>query len=159
MMINLKQLKADREAGTDGPWRYRPNSTDDWGTVCGPEQVDTIGTHICQARDPLVYRSEQLAEHRAAGTDPWEVNARRIARLPDLEAAYIEAVAKLDKAVEALGDSQATLASIRAATVGEDWGEQSTSEHIHDLCGETMRLNMTVIKGSKPQPAKSERDE
>lgn len=55
--------------------------------------------------------------------------------------------AKLDKAVKALGDSQATLASIRAATVGEDWGEQSTSEHIHDLCGETMRLNMAVIEG------------
>lgn len=61
--------------------------------------------------------------------------------------------AKLDKAVEALGDSQATLAAIRAMSVGEDWGEQSTSEHIHDLCGETMRLNMAVIKGSKPQPA------
>ena len=85
-------MLADRDAGTQGPWIYRPDQYDDWGVV----KVD--GCVICQARDPERLDSTTLAQHRKNGTDPWEANARRIARVPDMEAEIIRLRAALDKA-------------------------------------------------------------
>lgn len=49
----------------------------------------------------------------------------------------------------ALEDSSATLAAIRAMTVYDDWGDQSISEHIHDLCGDNLRKNAAALKGQE----------
>lgn len=74
--VNLTELLADREAGTGGEW-----------------EVGGGGTHYFNARVKDGHRVAQMAiakmsQHAAEG----QANARRIARLPDLEAAYIEAV-------------------------------------------------------------------
>lgn len=75
--INLDELIADREAGTDGPWYY-----------------DNVQGRIFQRPDPLVRYIIREMESSI------ETNARRIARLPDLEAAYIEAMGLLDQVAE-----------------------------------------------------------
>lgn len=83
-MIDLDQLKADREAGTPGEWRSERDTC----------HFDTLSD---------IYAGKALiAQTGATPVQAQEADARRIARLPDLEAAYIEAVAKLDQAVEAL---------------------------------------------------------
>ena len=65
-MIDMKALLADREAGTPGPWEYDAD-TDSVLTADGYE--------VCW--------------------DATETNARRIARVPDLEQALIDARAAL----------------------------------------------------------------
>lgn len=71
--INLDELRADREAGTDGPWHC-----DDG----------------CDVRD----RNDVMAG--IVVTDTPEIDARRIARLPDLEAAFLEAVEVIKRLAE-----------------------------------------------------------
>ena len=68
----LEQIKADRENGTQGPWRQGQSGN---LRVYGP---DGMGEH-----SGLVFDVEtgKASKGRA--------NARRIARVPDLEAAYI----------------------------------------------------------------------
>lgn len=74
----VAQMVADREAGTPGPWRMRVNKRDDQYTcdvsICGDIFV------LADLNGP------QYAHQRA--------NARRIARLPDLEAAYLTLAAE-----------------------------------------------------------------
>lgn len=78
MTINLKQLIADREAGTEGPWDipYMP------GMIYAPD-------------GPLAdcFSNEQ--------------DARRIARLPDLEEAFLEAVQLLEQYAQWIGGYEA----------------------------------------------------
>ena len=71
--IDMAALLADREAGTDDPW----------------EVIDgnTHGSEIIAPAQPSVRRNVAKC-----GGPNRESNARRIARLPELEAAYIEAV-------------------------------------------------------------------
>ena len=71
-MSLIDDIKRDREAGTPGPWG---TTSDERSVRGGPKYVSE---HICSMDH---YRDERL-EERAP-------NARRIARVPDLEAAYI----------------------------------------------------------------------
>lgn len=91
--INMKELIADREAGTPGDWRVHEDGR--YYGIEAPNDVSIIvwgegGDDWCGVR----------------GTEPGELdahaNARRIARLPDLEAAYIEAVELLRDIEESL---------------------------------------------------------
>lgn len=84
----VAQMVADMQAGTPGPWLYRPGPYDDWGVVKAGHCV------LCQVRDPEAIDEAILSAHRRNGTDPWEANASRIARLPDLEAAYLTLAAE-----------------------------------------------------------------
>lgn len=68
-----------KEAFTPGPWQYRPDKYDDWGVVKAPERFV-----ICQARDRNAMDDDCLNQHRRAGSDPWEANARLIAAAPEL---------------------------------------------------------------------------
>lgn len=81
MTINLKQLIEDREAGTPGNW------TDDCREHDEPYQPIKIkgGRHtVCSVWMDDAPVHDFNAMQRA--------NARRIARLPDLEEAFLEAV-------------------------------------------------------------------
>lgn len=74
----VAQMVDDREAGTPGPWRMRVNKRDDQYTcdvsICGDIFV------LADLNGP------QYAHQHA--------NARRIARLPDIEAAYLTLAAE-----------------------------------------------------------------
>ena len=76
----VAQMVADREAGTPGPWMighaYRSIVSDANTGYDRPDDVDAYGGH-------LVCESVK-----------WDANARRIARLPDLEAAYLTLAAE-----------------------------------------------------------------
>lgn len=89
--INLDELRADREAGTDGPWRYHHDKYE--------------GDAILASNKPIRWVVRRY-EDPDTGYDvvdiPNEADARRIARLPDLEAAYLEAVEALRVANDAI---------------------------------------------------------
>lgn len=78
--INLDELRADREAGTGGPWEVFNDPE------CARPGIEAIGETI------VVYGCDDDGE----GVHGDHANARRIARLPDLEAAYLEAVDLLE---------------------------------------------------------------
>ena len=75
----VAQMVADREAGTPGPWRMRVNKRDD---------QDTCDVSICGDIFVLADLNGPQYAHQHA-------NASRIARLPDLEAAYLTLAAEL----------------------------------------------------------------
>lgn len=76
---------------TPGPWSYRPELHDDWGTVRAGNGL------ICRARDPNVWHESELAAHRENKTDPWEANARLISAAPDMAEALAELLKEVDK--------------------------------------------------------------
>lgn len=75
--VDIEEMKADREAGTDGGWYTHPGS---------PRDVFVGDGELMATAYPMNHRPDIVAE----------ANARRIARLPELEAAYIEAVKALE---------------------------------------------------------------
>lgn len=94
-MIDLEQLKADREAGTDGPWQVS-GARHKGDLRLGPDaRLHMVGPDNDAVSAVFFSMKTGLGWH----------DARRIARLPDLEAAYIEVIAKLDKAVEAFSEA------------------------------------------------------
>lgn len=77
-MIDIDNLKADREAGTPGPWVLEyPDAT--WGIVPGSKRGYIFMSCFFEKGDGHDVR-----------------NARRIARVPDLETAVIAAEALAD---------------------------------------------------------------
>jgi len=114
---------------TPGPWTYKPTKYDDWGTVKAGK------FSICQARDPRAMGDGILADHRHAGTDPWEANARLISAAPDLLEALEPFAAMLkphhgdldderpimgiEDAVFTVGDLRKARAAIDKATGGD----------------------------------------
>lgn len=75
---------------TPGPWSYRPELHDDWGTVRAGNGF------ICKAKDPNVWHELELATHRKNKTDPWEANARLISAAPDMAEALDDLLMALD---------------------------------------------------------------
>lgn len=104
MTINLKQLIADREAGTGGPWwsdcEY---SEDEYGVAVIAARTDCGPLPGNPTRGMVAWASELLPENG----NRCETNARRIARLPDLEAAFLEAVQLLEQYAQWIGGYEA----------------------------------------------------
>lgn len=85
MTITLAELQADREAGTRGPWKADgPDPFGDYNVIFSDNEND------CRAILAVV------SNLRCPGMVA--ANARRAARLPELEAALIEAVGVLKEA-------------------------------------------------------------
>lgn len=81
----------------EGPWLYRPQEHDDWGTVRASN-----GGIVCQVRFP--YRSVmEIGAHRNKGTDPWEEVAKFVASAPDLYEA-LEHITDLFRSLKPLGE-------------------------------------------------------
>ena len=66
---DIEQMERDREAGTDGPWRLS-------GLL-----IEGQSGAVCLMGEPAQYAGD-----KSRMLDNWEVNARRIARVPTLEA-------------------------------------------------------------------------
>ena len=138
MMIDLNQLKSDREAGTDGPWSSdNPMDHEIWIVEDGK-----------QAYDWRVIAGLPWPENRSDITRKQQShNARRIARRPELEAAYIEVGAKLAKAVEALQ---------KIDNIAGAWplsGGYEDNLDLLEMCGKVSVKTLVLLT------AKSERDE
>lgn len=93
------EIKRDRESGTPGPWfqTHVPGWMPSGRTHIAARNHDTStiagDCPIAVAKDGATHWENKW---------PAEVNARRIARLPDLEAAYLAQAELLAEAVEAL---------------------------------------------------------
>lgn len=122
---------------TAEPWVYRPEEHDDWGIIRASvtEQGRLVGPIICQISDPDARDELTLSKHRAAGTDPWEANARRVvdcvnacAGIPDpaqLRAdrdALLEALGKVDDCITDLA-SEARLPIMDFAAANPELGD------------------------------------
>jgi hypothetical protein len=98
MTIDIEQLRADMKAGTPGPW-----SRNDTSSIFTASHESYVALCITGGtRTPLE------AEH----------NARRIARLPDLEAEYLRLRERLE----------ACLDWMEAGRASGDWGFWDWSE-------------------------------
>lgn len=99
----VQEMLAATSGHTAGPWKYRHYDFDDWGMVRGPG-----GWLVALARDGEGSPCDSHEEHRRAGTDPYEANARAITHLPTLRALLAETAA-------ALAAAEAREAGLRAA--------------------------------------------
>ena len=81
MPIDIEKLKEDRESGAEGPWGVKYNN------------IHALGRCIARM-DWAIHDSVD------------DANARRISRLPELEAAYIEAVECIISMVDAANSFQ-----------------------------------------------------
>lgn len=79
-MIEVEQVRELLSKATPGPWAYRSWEHDDWGIVRSAD-----GHITGRAKDTAV-EFDAVNAHRAAGTDPYEGNARLIAAAPDIAA-------------------------------------------------------------------------
>lgn len=80
-MNMIEQIKADREAGTQGPWC---TDTEDQGGA-GSDAYVSVGNGSQYVARIICYSPLTLHDR------PYKENARRIARVPGMEAALIAA--------------------------------------------------------------------
>lgn len=106
-MIDLEQLRRDMAEGTQGPWVA---DLSDPGDVV-----------VWKVTGEFVCNIGQAIQRVDVAFDLDETNARRIARLPDLEQAYLDAIAERDrlekvaKAAEELAKRVSMKAAMEAA--------------------------------------------
>ncbi|WP_425070683.1 hypothetical protein [Sagittula sp. S175] len=127
-MSLIEQIKRDREAGTPGPFHVSNGndpkalvfSTSNGGT-CPATSLVLATCHAPATRDEAKRMSRPLDSLEAAATlrrfsPVIESNARRIARLPDLEDAYIAAVEELARKDAALLAAEELARAVEAIT-------------------------------------------
>ena len=85
-----RRLEAATVGVTPGPWLYRPDRHDDWGTVKAGNCV------LCRIRDPERLDEDTLNDFRGRKVDPWEANARFTADARDLVPEALSAIAALE---------------------------------------------------------------
>lgn len=118
-----EDIRKDREQGTDGPWEVGVRDT-------GTDERYVRGNHfeICKC-----------LHHCVGGIEKeMEANARRIARLPELEEAYLAQAAEIERLREAIkyADSLVTI-EINPSNYGHDdvclLNDQTTEALLHLL--------------------------
>lgn len=102
-MNMIEQIKADREAGTAGPWC---TDTEDQGGA-GSDAYVSVGDGSQYVARIICYSPLTLHDR------PYKENARRIARVPDMEAALI--------AADELVTAYAVYESRASQDLAEDW--------------------------------------
>ena len=81
---------------------YRPNRHSDWGEIClDTPAEDGYYPVLVRVQPGFLVTQEEMAEHRAAGTDPYEEWARYIIRAVNAHAALVESVERLIRRLEA----------------------------------------------------------
>ena len=80
----MSDLEILSNAAAPGPWAYRPEKHDDWGTIRGGMIKTCIGDirpPVAVSNPPRVDNNYDYEAHRKAGTDPMEANGRFIVEL------------------------------------------------------------------------------
>lgn len=118
-MTVFDDIRADREAGTPGGWEI---STDVCGyetcTIHGIEKLPTedgLGQGWCYIKGPRAINDEWYWPDEAAQS----ANARRIARVPELEAIAL-AAEKMAEALEKIASDNVPV---------EDWNDRNKCKH------------------------------
>lgn len=100
----IDQIKSDREAGTPGPWSGHNMIHADRGTQMTPDEIGLYVAHSVRIGDPsrFLFVSGKHADggdcdvcHTGNGPRG-PANTRRIARVPDMEAALLSAAELAD---------------------------------------------------------------
>lgn len=106
-MSLIDDIKADREAGTPGPWVV-PDQT--WRrdlTVEIDGRCHEGGILIpCPGSGGAMSYTDTVCKMDWSGSELWLANARRIARVPTLEAKVLAAEAMMKHAAQTLRDIQ-----------------------------------------------------
>lgn len=139
MTIEIEAIKADREAGTEGPWSAL-NMVGDDGLPMTPEQIGEYVTNSLRMADEsrFLFVSAQCPDGGACdvchvGNGPrGPRNVRRIARVPEMEAALIE----MAEALSFYADVSDYVAPLTGA-MGKLWQD----------CGETARAVLSKHVG------------
>lgn len=126
-MTNRNELERLLAAATEGPWAYRPDEFDDWGVVKSPprevgnyEPPLILRTVLAQMRDDRRLDEETLSEHRRAGTDPWEANARLVVFLRNSAQHYLSLMDEVERLRGELGWVIETLHEINPSNYEHD---------------------------------------
>lgn len=96
----IAEMKADMEAGTDGPWRVEDGTALIWGD-CNPQDMTTRG----MGRPTAECRTTPEFRKTRPDWDEGVANARRIARVPALEAEVLRIVEAVEGLAQAYQDS------------------------------------------------------
>src|SRR5574343_560425 len=103
-MTDRNELERLLAAATEGPWEYRPDEFDEWGVVKSPprevgnyEPPLILRTVLAQMRDDRRLDEDTLNEHRRAGTDPWEANARLVVFLRNNAQHYLSLMDEVER--------------------------------------------------------------
>lgn len=101
-MTLIEQIKKDREAGTPGPWCVPDQTYSRKLTVeiDGRNEGDLLIP--CPGSGGAMSYTGEVCTLSWMGTEIWDANARRIARVPDMEAALLAADEHLVTALEAI---------------------------------------------------------
>ena len=129
MTIDHDQMKADMDAGTPGPWTAKK-------AVIGYDYGILFDDNL------LAETYADIRHENEYATDESAANARRIARLPDLEAAYLVATARADRA-------EAELAQMRKD--GSYYKEADIDKLMAD------RDELAALRASLPDVRRAER--
>lgn len=97
-MSMIDDIKRDREAGTPGPWLHGGFSGVHAYGICDTMDCSVLG-RIATAE--ITDRTDRDGRHWSTSGNS-ETNARRIARLPDLEAKYIALKEAADELAESM---------------------------------------------------------
>lgn len=126
-MTDRNELERLLAAATEGPWEYRPDKFDDWGLVKSPprevgnyEPPLILRTVLAQIRDDRRLDEEALNEHRRAGTDPWEANARLVVFLRNNAQHYLSLMDEVERLRRELGWAIETLHEINPSNYEHD---------------------------------------
>jgi hypothetical protein len=82
-LVSREEAERLLKEATPGPWSYRPQYGDDWGTIRSPKDADGWSPIVAAARNPTADDAAK-DEHRRLGTDPYEGNGRLITAAPSL---------------------------------------------------------------------------
>ena len=94
-------IRADRDVGTKGPWAWE--KPDQWPEMLYEGDLGGFGD-VCRFGHDAMY-------YNTCGTPPSEHDARRIARTPDLEAAYLQLADERQSLLDRVKELEAAITS------------------------------------------------
>ena len=114
MTLDVELIKRDADAGTPGPWGV-PDQTYRRHLTVEITHDDLVQ---CPGSNGAMSYTDTICTLEWSNTPEWETNARRIARVPELEAAFIEHTAEIAALKEQVARYEVAL---RGVVGGKQW--------------------------------------